>query len=307
MQTILGAGGVIANEVAATLPQFTSQIRLVSRHPKKVNETDELFQADLLDPVQTEKAVAGSEIVFFTAGLPYRSSIWEEQWPIVMRNTLDACIKQGAKLVFFDNVYMYGAVDGWMTEETPYNATGRKGKVRGKIARMLMEEVEKGRLQAQLARAASFYGVTKLSFVSSLIFDKLAAGKAANWLINDSYKNTFTYIPDAGKATAILGNTPSAYNQTWHLPTDRNGLTGKEFIEKCAAAMGVPPKYKVLKSWMIKLGGLFNQYVKEAIELLHQNNRDYLFSSEKFEKAFPQFRVTPYDEGIVATAEYYKK
>jgi nucleoside-diphosphate-sugar epimerase len=307
MQTILGAGGVIADEAAKTLAGYTAHIRLVSRHPKKVNATDELFTADLLDAGQTDKAVAGSEIVYLTAGLPYRSAVWEAQWPLVMRHTLDACMKHGAKLVFFDNVYMYGPVSGWMTEETPFNTTSRKGKVRAQITRMLLDEVEKGRLQALVARAATFYGHSPLSLTGSTVFERFKRGKSALWMLNDQCKNTFTYIPDAGSSMVLLGNAPQAYNQSWHLPTDRNGMSGKEFIEKAAAAMGVKPRYTVLKKWMIQMAGLFNPVIKEQIELLYQNDRDYLFSSEKFEKAFPQFRMTPYEEGIRATAELYKR
>jgi putative NADH-flavin reductase len=107
MQTILGAGGIIANELAKELHKnFTKELRLVGRNPKKVNDSDELFKADLLNAQQTADAVEGSEIVYFTAGLPYNSKIWHDQWPIVMQNVIDACELHKAKLVFFDNVYM---------------------------------------------------------------------------------------------------------------------------------------------------------------------------------------------------------
>ena len=42
MQTILGSGGAIGISLAKELMNYTNQIRLVSRNPKKVNETDEL-------------------------------------------------------------------------------------------------------------------------------------------------------------------------------------------------------------------------------------------------------------------------
>ncbi|HEX8060844.1 MAG TPA: NAD-dependent epimerase/dehydratase family protein, partial [Cyclobacteriaceae bacterium] len=121
MQTILGANGVIATELSKHLPSYNTAIRQVSRHPRKVNDTDELVTADLLNYEQTEKAVAGSEIVYLLAGLKYDTDVWREEWPKLMRNVLDACKKHGSKLVFFDNVYSYGLVQGVMTEETPFN------------------------------------------------------------------------------------------------------------------------------------------------------------------------------------------
>ena len=61
MQTILGAGGAIGIPLARELKNYTDQIRLVSRNPKKVNSTDELFSVDLSDLSQVEKAIAGSK------------------------------------------------------------------------------------------------------------------------------------------------------------------------------------------------------------------------------------------------------
>ena len=133
MQTILGAGGIIGRELAKSLPQYTNQIRLVSRSAKKVNPNDEIMSADLLNGEQVMKAVQGSEVVYLTAGLPYSLKTWQSQWPVIIDNVIKACIKNNAKLVFFDNVYAYGRVAGWMTEETPMNPSSKKGEVRKKI------------------------------------------------------------------------------------------------------------------------------------------------------------------------------
>jgi uncharacterized protein YbjT (DUF2867 family) len=71
MQTILGASGQIARELARELKRnYTDDLRLVSRHPQKVNDSDITCAADLLDAQQTRNAVKGSDTVYFAAGLP---------------------------------------------------------------------------------------------------------------------------------------------------------------------------------------------------------------------------------------------
>jgi nucleoside-diphosphate-sugar epimerase len=299
MQTILGANGVIGINIAKTLPQFTNQIRLVSRNPKKVNETDEVFSADLLNAAQISEAVKGSEVVYLCAGLPYKIQVWQQQWPVIMNNVIEACKKHNSKLVFYDNVYSYGKVNGWMTEETPYNPCSKKGEVRAKIATQLMDETKKGNIEAMIVRGADFYGPqTPLGFVTVMVFENYAKGKKAQLMISDKTKHSYTYTPDSGKATALLGNTSSAFNQIWHSPCDKNVLTGKEFVELAAKAFGVQPKYTVLPKWMIWMAGLFNSNIASAVEMLYQNEVDYLFSSEKFEKVFPAFEITSYKNGI---------
>ena len=171
MQTILGAGGSIGVELAKALPAFTDRIRIVSRTPRKVNTGDELFAADITDAAAVDKAVKGSEIVYLTVGFPYRLKIWEERWPVAMRNVIDACKRHNSRLVFFDNVYMYDHNHlQHMTEETPIRPTSKKGAIRKQIADMLMSEVKEGDFTALIARSADFAG-GKSSILHQLVTD----------------------------------------------------------------------------------------------------------------------------------------
>jgi nucleoside-diphosphate-sugar epimerase len=307
MQTILGANGTIGSVLAKELSSYTDKIRLVSRNPKKVNETDELFPADLTDPSIIDKAIEGSDVVYLVVGLEYKTRIWEENWPKIMRATIDACKKHNSRLVFFDNVYMYDITSiPHMTEDSLINPPSRKGVVRKAISQMLTDEVKSGGLMALIARSADFYGPdNKNSMVTAMVLDNLKKGKKPGWPMDISKKHSFTYTPDAAKATAILGNTPDAYNQVWHLPTDSNTLTGQEFISLFSKEMNMPDKVSVMPKWMLKILGTFIPVLKEMIEMMYQYDRDYFFDSSKFEKRF-SFKPTTYAEGVKKTVAYEK-
>jgi len=303
MQTILGSTGTIGKVLSKTLTQFTNNIRLVSRNPRKINKNDEAVSANLFNADDTLKAVEGSEVVYLTVGLQYDIKVWRKQWPSLMKNVIEACKKYDTKLVFFDNVYSYGKVDGWMTEKTPFKPDSKKGEIRVEINKMILNEVEQGNLKAIIARAPDFYGPeTPLAFVNIMVFENFKKKKKAQWFIDVNKKHSLIYTPDAGKATAMLGNTDSAYNQVWHLPTNKNAITGKKFIELSAKAMGVKPEYMIVKKWMVRMLGLFNKAVKESYEMLYQNEYDYLFDSTKFENAF-NYKPISYEEGIIETAK----
>ena len=159
MQTILGSGGGIGIPLARELKNYTDKIRLVSRNPKKIHETDELFRADLTESGVIEKAIEGSEVVYVTIGFEYNLKVWQKSWPPFMAEVINACKKHSIKLVFFDNIYMYGKEAlPFMTESSQIDPPSEKGKVRKKLREMIMEEVEKNRLDALIARAADFYG-----------------------------------------------------------------------------------------------------------------------------------------------------
>ncbi len=307
MQTILGANGTIGSVLARELTAYTSKIRLVSRNPKKVNETDELFPADLSDVNQVEKAIAGSEVVYLLVGFDYSVKVWQEKWPKLMRASIDACIKHNARLVFFDNVYMYDkSAIPHMTEESPINPPSQKGKVRKEIAEMLLNEVKSGKLTALIARSADFYGPNNdKSFLIEVVFKNLKKGKKPNWFMDGNKKHSFTYTPDAAKATALLGNTADAYNQVWHLPTDKNALTGNEMIALFSKEMNVEGKPFVLPMWFIKVLGVFIPFMREMPEMMYQYDRDYYFDSSKFDNRF-NFQTTSYAEGVKKTVELMK-
>jgi len=304
MQTILGANGVIATELSKHLPSYKTTIRQVSRHPKKVNESDELFTADLLNYEQTEKAVAGSEVVYLLAGLPYDIRIWREQWPKVMRNVIDACKKHQSKLVFFDNVYSYGLVTGTMTEETPFNPISKKGEVRAEIATMLLDEVKQGNVQGMIVRGADFYGPgAKLSLTYSTVTERLKVKKGPQWIGSPKVIHTFTYTPDAGKSMAMLGNTASAYNQTWHVLTSKEKMTGEEYVKIACGMMQAKYSLTSMSKFGVRLVGLFVPVLREFVEMMYQFENDYIFDSTKFEKAF-NVKATSYEEGIAATLKF---
>jgi len=297
MQTILGSGGIIGVEASYCLSQFTNRIRQVSRKPKKVLETDQIFPADLCNESDVRAAVKGSEIVYLTIGLPYHTKIWQEYWPKIMRYTINACQEHGARLVFFDNVYMYGEVDGWMKESTPFNPCSKKGEVRAKIARLLLEEIKQGNIQALIARSADFYGPkASYTYLGPMIFDKLAKGKKPQLMLKADKKHSYTYTLDAARAMVALGNTKEAYGQTWHLPTYKPALTGAEFVEIAAREFKQSTKFSILTPMMIHLAALFSSIIRESKEMMYQFEHDYLFDSSKFEKLF--FEATSYTEGI---------
>lgn len=295
LQTILGSGGAIGIPLAKELKNYTERIRLVSRNPKKVNDTDELFPLDVYNLSEIDKAIEGSTVVYVTIGFEYRLKVWQKIWPAFMKAVIEACKKHQSKLVFFDNVYAYDkSAIPLMTEDSPLNPPSKKGKVRLQLFEMIMTEVAKNNLTAIIARAADFYGPeNKGSALSIMVAENLLKGKKAQSFGNVNTIHTYTYTPDAAKATAILGNTEDAWNQVWHLPTTKEKITVKNWIKLIADELEVEPRIQHLPLWMIHLVGIFVPVMREFPEMIYQNKSDYIFDSTKFENRFGIFSTPP--------------
>ena len=308
MHTILGAGGPVANALTRELIKHNETIRLVSRREVAIKADNVSWKkADLLNYEQVLEASRGSKVIYMCAGLVYDAEIWREQWPVIMQNIINVAKATNARLIFFDNIYMYGLVNGPMKEDTPYNPSSEKGKVRAAVANMLMDEIKAGNIQASIARAPDFYGTDSMnSSFDMMVLDKYAKKQTAQWIGDVNKLHNYIYLPDAGRAMFMLGQSPESDNQIWHLPT-APVKTGKEFLDIAARIYGVKPSYFSLKKWMLWLIGRFQKLVAGVVEMYYQYDHDYIFNSDKFEKAF-NFKPTSYEEGIKHMSEtIYKK
>ncbi|TBO41166.1 NAD-dependent epimerase/dehydratase family protein [Pedobacter kyonggii] len=308
MHTILGAGGPTANALTRELTNTNETIRLVSRKPISTsNPNVSWVKADLLNEVELFAAAEGSKVIYLCAGLVYDAKIWQQQWPVIIQNVINLTKRTDARLIFFDNVYMYGLVNGPMTEDTPYHPCSLKGEVRAKVAEQLMNESKAGNINVTIARAADFYGADSMnSFFDMMVLDKFAKKNRAQWIGDPNTLHSFTYIEDAGKALFLLGQTPDSGNLIWHLPTAAP-LKGKAFIEMAAKIYETKPQYSIINKLMLRLVGLFKKVVAGTVEMYYQYDHDYHFDSTKFEKAF-NFKPTPYYDGILKLSKtMYKK
>jgi nucleoside-diphosphate-sugar epimerase len=301
MQTILGAGGVIGRELSRHLPRYTDRIQQVSRSPRRVHPTDEKVSADLRIAGDMNRAVAGSEVAYLTVGLEYDTEVWERDWPRIMDNALEACIRHGSKLVFFDNVYAYGLVDGPMTEETPFNPRSRKGEIRARIATTLLEAMAAGEVEGMIVRAADFYGPgAESSFTHAMVFQRIRDGQAPRWLGNPKAFHTFTFTPDAGRCLALLGNSAEAYGQTWHALSHPDRITGGGFVRLACEVARVTYQLQVPPRWLLGVMAWFNPIVRENQEMMYQFEHDYIFDSSKVQEAF-DLQPVEYRRGLAAT------
>ena len=305
MHTILGINGTVGPYLAEALHEKKVPVRGISRRPFEGPNWDHV-QADLLNLPELIAATDGSTVIYLLIGLEYNIKVWERDWPIVMQNTIEACLAHNAKLVFMDNVYAYGLVKGVMTEETPYHPNSKKGAVRKAILQQITDAEKKSGLRACIGRAPDFYGPrADKSAIAMTVVERHLAGKKAQWIGNPKAQHTFGYSVDLGKSLAFLGTDDRADGQVWHLPSSSETWTGEDWIAKSAALTGAPSGYTRVGSFMLKALGLFVPMMREVEEMNYQFEHDYVFSSQKFEKTFG-YKPTPYYEGLKQMVAFFR-
>lgn len=305
--TLIGAGGAIGSPLAQMLLDQQQPVRLLSRSGANLPQA-EARKTDVFNQRELTEAVRGSRVAYLLVGLDYNTKFWQEKWPVVMQNTLRACAETGVPLIFFDNVYMYGPVQGKMTEETPFQPSSKKGEVRARIATQLLEAVQRGELRAGIARSADFYGPwadTKSMFYQTVL-KNLAAGKKAQWLGDPAMPHSMSYTLDCARALITLADDATSFNQTWHVPTHNPPPVPTDLIQMAATEMGVPNKgVQAASKNLVRFLGLFMPIMREMVEMIYQTEQPYWFDSTKFEQRYG-VQPTSYEQGIRETVAFFK-
>ncbi|MCB0635656.1 MAG: NAD-dependent epimerase/dehydratase family protein [Lewinella sp.] len=298
--TVLGASGAMGQAVLRVLVEQGFPARAVSR---QMGRTDvEVMPADLLRPEEARKAVADSSHVYLCVGLPYQATVWKRDWPIVMQNVIDACAEEGATLIFLDNIYLYGPtpLPVPFDETTSQQPTTRKGQARKRTADLLMQAMAAGKVRGVIGRSADFYGpgATFSPFYIAFL-ERMLQGKGPQWVGRPGVRHTYANVDDNARALVALALDESTHGQAWHLPVGPP-ITPDEIIAIFNEQRGSDFQISYLPAFLRKALSLFMPPLREVNEMVYQFNEPYLMSAEMFLAHFPDFRVTPYEEGIAA-------
>lgn len=301
---VVFGGGPLGLAVVQTLVARGRLVRLVTRsgHADKSGEV-QAVAADVSDPAQALGAARGATTIYHCVGANYGQ--WQRLLPPIMAGVMRAAEATGARIVYGDNLYAYGPVDGPLTETLPHRATGKNGRLRAELADSLMAAHRAGRLHATIGRASDFYGPrVRLSTVGERVFGTVLHGKPAELLGNPELPHTVTYIYDFAEGLVTLGERDAALGGIWHVPSATT-LTPREFVALVAESAGQPAHWRATPSWIIRFLGLFNPTLRAVAEQLYQSERPWVVDHSRFASTFGA-RPTPHADAIAKTLDWYR-
>ena len=290
---------------AQALIDMGKAVRAVNRsgkHLALMPRGVEIVSADVTDNQQAIEAAKGASVVYQALNPPYHQ--WHELFPGLQAGAMAAAKAAGARYVSIENLYMYDSSQP-ITERSPEKPKSKKGELRKRMGEEVMAAHRSGEIQAASLRSSDYYGPgVNGSAMGELVFGNLAAGKKAQLGGSDKMPHSWAYIEDVGKAAALLGTQDKAIGKVWIAP-HAEPVTQGEMVRMAATELGREPKYTVMGTLMMWLGGLFIPEAKASVEMLYEFNAPFIVDSSKFEDTFG-LMATPIQEGIKATASWYK-
>ena len=298
--------GAVGQAVTDVLLGNGKSVRVAQRQaPSMLPQGAEFAPCDVLDAEQTIAAAAGASQIVAAIGLPYRGALWRKQWPRIMTNLVGACDASGARMVFIDNLYMYGPQRQPLREDMALTRYGLKPRARAEATRIWMKACETGRAKVAALRASDFYGPgVALSVLGDAAIGALARGGRAALAVPPDLPHDFVYVPDLARAAATLLDAPDdAYGQAWHVPCAPI-RTMRELLTLAAEALGRKLRMNVVPQPLVPVLGLFSPLFRELSEMQFQWNRSYHVDWSKFGARFWN-DPTPFEIGIPAAARSF--
>jgi nucleoside-diphosphate-sugar epimerase len=264
----------------------------------------ETVEADITDPVNARRAMAGAAVVYHAASAPYHR--WPELLPPLMHGVIAGATAAAARVVYADNLYAYGPVDGPLTEDLPSGARGPNGRVRAALSAELMEADAAGTVRATIGRASDYYGPWgRLSMAGERLFVPALGGKATQILGDPDLPHTLTYLGDFARGLVTLGTHDEAVGQIWHVPSAET-LTTRGFVDVVYEAAGNPAKLSVMPSALLSILALVSPTLRAVKEQQYQRERSWVVDHAKFARAFGA-DVTPHRDAIAITLAWWRR
>jgi len=297
--------GPLGYAVAEELLAREESVMLVNRSGVgEIPEGAELAKADATNPERTQEVCKNVKTVFHCAMPPYTQ--WPELFPAITYGIMKGAISAQANLVYGDNLYMYGQVNGPIKEDLPYNAKGPKGKTRGQMADKLMQAHNEGKVKVAIGRASAFFGPRVLhSMLGERVFIPAIKGQTINLLVRIDQPHTYTYIKDFAKGLVTLSENETAYGEVWHIPSAET-ITTQRFLRRIFSETETLPPVKTAPKFIVNFMALYNPIIKELKEVLPNYQLPYVVDHSKFEKSFGD-QSTPHKTAIKETIAWYKE
>lgn len=304
LHVVIGSSGGLGAAVIRALLKRNARVRGVNRNGQaNVPFGVELVAADAAKPDEAKRVCEGAAVVYHCANAPYAD--WQRLFPPLTDSIIEAAAAAGAKLVFADNLYMYGPVFGPMHEELPDAATGRKGEVRARMARDVLLAHRSGKVRATIARASDFFGpgVTN-SAVGERVFGAALKATSIDLLGNIDTPHTYTFIDDFARVLIALGQRDDVFGEVWHAP-NAPAISTRQFVQKVLEVTKTEPKVRVIPKLVVSLMALFNPMMRELNEILYQFEAPFVVDHSKYEKKFGS-QITPLNDAIEKTVAWFR-
>jgi nucleoside-diphosphate-sugar epimerase len=294
---VIVGSGPIGSSIARLLAGRGESVRMVTRSGSgPEHQLIERVAADASDARRLTELTAGAEVLYNCANPKYTE--WAQKW-FPMNDAMIAAAKAaGAVYAITGNLYVYGPqAGGYMREDTPMAAVGRKGKIRIK---MRQDALASG-VRTVEARGSDYVGAGAVGIFSAVLLPAIAKGRTP-WVPADpDAPHSFTYTGDMARTLVALARDERSWGRAWHVPT-AEPITIRQLADRYCDLVGAPHlTMHSIPRWVNHAAGRFNPMMREMAEMDYQFYFPFHLDSTLTEQTF-DLTATPVEVALRETA-----
>ena len=247
---VSGATGFLGGHLLAKLREKGFRVRALARQTSDiaslVRSGVAISAGDVLDRQSLQRAMAGQQLVFHTAGKVSDWGARREFWQANVEgtaNVITACREAGVKrLIHVSSLTVLGLPRSGarVDEQTPFADSSRDFYTVSKIAgeRLVREAHGSGGLETVVIRPGVIWGPGDITILPRLIA-LLRSGQLI-FIGRGNNQLGLSHVENLSQGIILAARTPSAAGQIYHL-TDGEEITARTAFCELAAVLGVPP------------------------------------------------------------------
>ena len=216
---VFGYGAVGAATVERLAAAGRAIVVAQRQAPSNLPPGVQFCRCDALDSDFVRAGVAGLSQVVLAIGFPYVGALWREAWPRTMTNFVEACAAEGARLVFFDNLYMFGPQTTPLSETTPLQPSASSRRRASRRRGSGWRRARPGGCASPLCARPTFTARARRLAVSATRPSARCARRPSVVHRLAGHAHDFAFVPDCARAVvSLLDASDDAYGQAWHVP-----------------------------------------------------------------------------------------
>jgi nucleoside-diphosphate-sugar epimerase len=304
VHVVVGASGGTGSALVRALTRRGHRVRAVNRSGRMdVPAGVEAVAGEATDRERMRQVCQGADVVYNAVNPPLTQ--WLEQFPAAVDGVLFGAEAADARMIFVDDTWMYGRLSGPMSEDMPSRPVSNKGLLRAWLAEKVLAAHTSGRVRTIIGRAPELYGPAVESVLGRNLFGPALSGRTAMWGGELDQPLTPLFIDDFAYGLVDLAERDEALGHAWHLPTPEP-TTAREFCAQLFAQLQRPVKVRRISERVVRVMGVAWPVAREGAEMLYQFRQPHVIDATKYRTAFGHGHVTPYEQGIRLTLEWYR-
>ncbi|OEH56410.1 epimerase [Oceanobacillus sp. E9] len=297
-----GSGQVIVSELlnrgveVIAFGRSQSKLKaLIEEHDNNPKLTYTL--GDIFDYQTIIQAAKDVDVIFQCANVKYQEM--KTKLLPLGESVMKAADALGKNIVIVDGIYVYGHQVAKGDESHPHQPHTKKGKLRVEFEQLIFNSKWKN-AKALIVRLPDYYGPTSQNSYLQPTLEGIAANKTSIFIGNLKTPREYVYLPDAARMIVNIAEKDDSYGENWNIP-GAGLISGKEIIKISRQITGNQKIVIPLTKSTIRFIGLFDEFMREIVEIMYLTKEGFILSGEKYEKRIGTIPKTPFKEGLKET------